>query len=164
MWKYRQNERFINFFPEVNIGHHVESVPFMLLLHKQFEFHLKVRCTAWQEAWNSISSHCVTSRDKLMWHYSRWLCKNVITRKLWVFVFFRICFCLSMCKIIFFSCFVVISNVFTRFINDSLSLRTEPLTVRNCSPWLANRAGNYVESWYFERLNTLYTPAHFYRL
>ena len=128
MWKYRQNERFINFFPEVNIGHHVESVPFMLLLHKQFEFHLKVRCTAWQEAWNSISSHCVTSRDKLMWHYSRWLCKNVITRKLWVFVFFRICFCLSMCKIIFFSCFVVISNVFTRFINDSLShdWRTEP--------------------------------------
>ena len=88
-------------------------------------------------------------------------CNN---KKTWVFVFFRICFCLSMCKIIFFSCFVVISNVFTRFINDSLSLRTEPLTVRNCSPWLANRAGNYVESWYFERLNTLYTPAHFYRL
>ena len=48
MWRYRQNERFINLFPEVNIGRHVESVPFMLLLHKQFEFHLKVRCTAWQ--------------------------------------------------------------------------------------------------------------------
>ena len=34
--------------PTVNIGRHVESVSFMLLLHKQFEFHLKVRCTAWQ--------------------------------------------------------------------------------------------------------------------
>ena len=134
MWRYRQNERFIDLFPEVNIGHHVESVPFMLLLHKQFEFHLKVRCTAWQEAWNSISSHCMTSRDKLMWHYGRWLWKNVISRKLWVFVFFRICFCLSMCKIIFFSCFVVICNVVTRFINVSVSLRIEPLTVRNCSP------------------------------
>ena len=59
-------------------------------------------------------------------------CNN---KKTWVFVFFRICFCLSMCKIIFFSCFVVISNVFTRFINNSVSLRIEPLTVQNCSPW-----------------------------
>ena len=58
-------------------------------------------------------------------------CNN---KKTWVFVFFRICFHLSMCKITFFSCFVVISNVFTRFINDSVSLRIEPLTVRNCSP------------------------------
>ena len=66
MWRYRQNERFINLFAEVNIGHHVESVAFTLLLHKQFEFHLKVSCSAWQEAWNSISSHCVTSRDKVM--------------------------------------------------------------------------------------------------
>ena len=103
-------------------------------LTMQFEFHLKVRCTAWQEAWNSISSHCVTLHDKVMWHYGCWFCKNVITRT-WVFVFFRICFCLSMCKVIFFSCSVVISNVFTRFINDSVSLRIEPLTVRNCSPW-----------------------------
>ena len=39
-------KRFIDLFPEVNIGHHVESVLFMLLLHKQFEFHLKVRYTA----------------------------------------------------------------------------------------------------------------------
>ena len=60
-------------------------------------------------------------------------CNN---KKTWVFVFFRICFYLSMCKITFFSCFVVISNVFTsQFINDSVSLRIEPLTVRNCSPW-----------------------------
>ena len=42
MWRYRQNEKFIYLFPEVNIGCHVESAP----LHKQFEFHLKVRCTA----------------------------------------------------------------------------------------------------------------------
>ena len=46
-----------------------------------------------------------------------------------------------MCKIIFFSCFVVISNVFTRFINDSVSLRIEPLTVRNCSPCVAVNLG-----------------------
>ena len=39
-----------------------------------------------------------------------------------------------MCKITFFSYFVIISNVFTRFINDRVSLRIEPLTVRNCSP------------------------------
>ena len=89
----------------------------------QFEFHLKVCCTAWQEAWNSISSHCVTSRDKVMWHYGCWLCKNVTTRKLWFLSSFEFlfCFCLSMCKVIFFSCFVVISNVFSRFINDSVS-------------------------------------------
>ena len=77
-------------------GYHFESAPFMLLLHKEFEFHLKVRCTAWQEAWNSISSHCVTLRDKVMWHYGCWLCKNVITRKLWFlssfeFVFVWVC-------------------------------------------------------------------------
>ena len=57
-------------------------------------------------------------------------------KKTLVFVFFRICFCLSMSKIIFFSCFMVVSNVFTRFINDSVSLRIKPLTVRNCSPWV----------------------------
>ena len=83
-------------FPEVTIGHHVESVTSMFILHKQFEFHLKVRCTAWQEAWNRISSHCVTSRDKVMWHYGCWLCKNVITRKLgflssFEFVFVWVC-------------------------------------------------------------------------
>ena len=65
-------------------------------LTQTVEFHLKVRCTAWQEVWNSISSHCVTSRDKVMWHYGCWLCKNVITRKLgflssFEFVFIWVC-------------------------------------------------------------------------
>ena len=149
MWRYRQNERFINLFPEVNIGHHVESVPFMLLLHKQFEFHLKVRCTAWQEAWNSISSHCTRTCD-FAWQSDVTLrllivqkCNN---KKTWVFVFFRICFCLSMCKVIFFSCFVVISNVFTRSINDSVSLRIEPLTARNWSPWVIFRVSLFTIS------------------
>ena len=124
-----------NLFPGINIGHHVDGVPLMLLFHKQFEFHLKVRCTGWQEAWNSISSHCVTSRDKVMWHYGCWLCKNVITRKLGFLSSFEFVFVWVCVKLYFFSCFVVISNVFTRFINNSVSLRIEPLTVQNCSPW-----------------------------
>ena len=135
MWRYRQNERFINLFPEVNIGHQVESVPFMLLSLCSLNFtwkstvrldkklgtvFLRIMCDF---AWQSY----VTLRLLILQK-----CNN---KKTWVFVFFRICFCLSMCKVIFFSCSVVISNVFTRFINDSVSLRIELLTVRNCSPW-----------------------------
>ena len=55
-----------------------------------------------------------------------------------------------MCKIIFFSCFVVISNVFTRFINDSVSLRIEPLTVRNCLPWIY-----HLSTWILKRLRNV---------
>ena len=58
-----------------------------------------------------------------------------------------------MCKIIFFSCFVVISNVFTRFINDSVSLRIEPLTVRNCLPWIY-----HLSTWILKRP---WTPSFF---
>jgi len=98
-----------------------------------------------------FSSHCMTSRDKVMWHYGCWLCKNVITRKLeFLSSFELICFYMIMCKIIFFSCFVVISNVFTRFINDSVSLRIEPLTVRNCSSW-CKVSKTVLINWYYLR-------------
>ena len=74
------------------------------------------------------------------------IAQKCYNKKTWVFVFFRICFCLSMCKVIFFSCFVVISNVFTRSINDSVSLRIEPLTARNWSPWVIFRVSLFTIS------------------
>ena len=151
MWRYRQNESFINLSPEVNVGHHVESVPFILLLHKQLNF-------TWKSAVR-LDKKLGTVFLRIVWlRVTKWcdlrllIVQKCNNKKTWVFVFFRICFYLSMCKITFFSCFVVISNVFTRFINDSVSLRIEPLTVRNCSPWMSRSALNCTT---FRECNTL---------